>query len=61
MEKTRVSNYPPSNLPLFNLTSYQLFGVASGLIQNETERKFLVKVLDELQRTYKEEEKEVRG
>ena len=62
MVRERVA-ITPENLPLFNISSHELYGVASRLVQNDIERKFLELILDEIQNIDKEggKEEEVRG
>ena len=54
---------PPFTLPSFNISSHELYEVASRLVQNDVEREFLELILEELQKVRKEEgkEEEVRG
>ena len=46
------------DLPFFTISSHELYGVASKLIQSDGDKRFLERIFEEIQKGHKEEEKE---
>ena len=57
--KTQTLGNPPDDLPFFAISSHELYGVASKLIQSDGDKHFLESIFGEIQKIHKEEE--VRG
>ena len=53
----------PFEIPFFTISSHELYGVASKLIQSDGDKRFFDSIFEEIQKIHKEEEKEeeVRG